>query len=345
MKTKHLVMLSLFIIGLSSKSIAQEIITDDTQYSYRTYPDSICVEFPEQKALLVFRMKNIKNNDSIFVQFPKYLEQLLTEIDKGIADEVILYKVAVKNVNTNYRDITITEQKDATTKIISHENQVIQLRPPGWEIEVVNKQASIYIYAPTFQDLVAITKQNFTAIQDSITNEKIAHRLNRHGLISRLVVQDNKVVSESHKHRPVQDYISLNLSAGFGFVNDKFYPYFDGIFSIVIPDRTNVNRHKIDLMGTSMFFATKHTDGTIKSKTSPFISIAYNLNLNTRSSKSSWFGIGAGLSDKKQDGIFTGRTARFFLNKSIGSFTFRPQIYFTNNFKDQFRGLEVSFSF
>lgn len=345
---KYLVFFSALLCAILSLKAQTNVNENEFQANYRTYreyPDSIRIEFPSEGAFIIIKEKNIINNDSVFSQLPQLLNALLSDLEKGIADTAIPYKVLVTYLPNGDRKMLITEQKTNTnTEIVSRNNQIIQLVPTGWEMEIKKDRGNIYIYAPSFSNMKALTEQNFSLIQENM-NKELATELNRNSLSSRFVVQNNNLLTNDHHRTGVQDILSLNIGAGFGFTGDRFHPFTKGMLTISLRDRSNMYRHRIEVSATTSFYTFKTTEGNLYSKASNFIDLSYNFNTEKGNKKSSWIGLGGGLLTTKKANFFTGKTARFFINKSIGNFNITPQLYLTNDYKDRLVGLGVSYSF
>jgi hypothetical protein len=344
---KHLVFISALLCALLSLKAQNNVQTTESHAKYRTYreyPDSIRIEFPNDGAFLVLNEKNIQKNDSIFTRLPQLLDHLVTDLEKGLADTSIPHHIKVTYLPNGDRKMIATEKNSNSTEILSRNNQVIQLLPNGWEMEITLYNSKVYIYAPSFDKLKALAKQNFSLVQENM-NTELATDLHRNSLTSRLVIQNNTLQSHKHERTGVQDILSINFGAGFGFTGDKYNPFTKGTIAISLRDRSNMYRHKIELSATTSFYTFQKNNGNLYSKASNFIDLSYNINTSPGNRKASWLGFGAGILSTKKQNFFTGKTARFFINKSIGKFNFSPQLYLTNDYKDRLMGLGVSYSF
>jgi hypothetical protein len=344
---KHLVFISALLCALLPLKAQNEFNENEFQAKYRAYreyPDSIRIEFPSVGAFVVINEKNIQKNDSIFTRLPQLLNDLVADLEKGLADTSIPHHIKVTYLPNRDRKMMATEKHTNSTEILSRNNQVIQLLPNGWEMEITLSRGNIYIYAPNFESLKALSSQNFSLIQENM-NKELSTDLYRNSLTSRLVVRDNVLQSHKHERTGVQDILSFNIGAGFGFTADKYHPFTKGTLTISLRDRSNIYRHMIEVSATTSFYTFKNSDGNLYSKASNFIDLSYNFNTASGNKKASWFGFGAGILTTKRQNFFTEKTARFFLNKSIGNFEFSPQLYLTNDYKDRLMGLGVSYSF
>lgn len=344
---KHLLFFSALFCALLPLNAQNDFNENEFQAKYRTYreyPDSIRIEFPTEGAFVVINEKNIQKNDSIFARFPQFLNNILTDIEKGIADTETPHHIKVSYLPNGDRKMLVTEKKANTTEILSRDNQVIQLLPSGWEMEISLNRSNIYIYAPSFDKLKALAKQNFSVIQENMDKE-LATDLHRNSLTSRLVVKDNALLSHKHERTGVQDILAFNIGAGFGFTGDKFHPFTKGAIAISLRDRSNIYRHMIELSATTSFYTFKTSEGNLKSKASNFIDLSYNINTARGNKKASWFGLGAGILSTKKQNFFTGKTARFFITKTIGNFEFSQQLYLSNGYKDRLVGMGISYTF
>lgn len=344
---KHLIFFLALLCATITLQAQNTSQNDEFQAKYRTYrayPDSIRIEFPNEGAFLIVKEKNIQKNDSIFTRLPQLLSDLLLDLEKGIADTNAPHQIVVSHLPNGDRKMLVTEQKNNTTEILSRNNQVVQLLPTGWEMIITLAHTNIYIYAPSFSNLKALAAQNFSLIQENM-NKELATDLNRNSLTSRFVVQNNTILSENHERTGVHDILSLNIGAGFGFTGDKFHPFTKGTLAISLRDRSNMYKHKIEISATTSFYTFKNSEGNLYSKASNFIDLSHNFNTATGNNKASWIGLGAGILTTKKNNFFTGKTARFFINKSIGNFDITPQLYLTNDYKDRLVGLGVSYSF
>ena len=319
---------------------------------YNPFPDSIRVEFPDQKSLIVFQFRNVTKNLQAIEDFQRQLKGWLAQIATATANTGMPHRATITVKEKGENEITIEEPAAKLTRIRSDENTITELLPPGWEINVSLKAARIYVYGQSFKDLEVVASQSFEVIRAKIKAEFETHTMIRKSLVSRLILQDQKITYSSMKRRIIADYIELSGNAGFGFLGDKFYPELDLEVDLRFGNRYNRNNHKVSLLYQNLFFAERKAEGGYSNNTNSFLSLSWSKNLNStfwvsnkEKSSPQWFGLGAGYLILKKGDYFTGKTVKFFISETIGHFTATPEVYLTNDFKNFQMGIRLSYQF
>ena len=323
-----------------------------TPAEYNPFPDSIRVEFPDQKSLMVFQFRNVTKNLQAIEDFQRQLRGWLVQIAAATANPGMPHRAAITVKENGENEITVEEPVKKVARIRSDQNTITELLPPGWEINVSLKEVKIYVYGQSFKDLEVVADQSFEVIRTKIKAEIETHPMIRQSLDSRLIIQDQKITYSSMKRRIAGDYVELSGNAGFGFLGDKFYPELDLEVDLRFGNRYKRNNHKVSLLYQNLFFAERKADGGYSNNTNSFLSLSWSKNLNgtfwvSNKEKGSpqWFGLGAGYLILKKGDYFSGKTAKFFISETIGHFTATPEIYLTNDFKNFQMGIKLSYTF
>ena len=141
------------------------------------------------------------------------------------------------------------------------------------------------------------------------------------------------------------DYLELNLSLGIGLLGDKFYPELNPVVSLYFYDRFNRPNHKVTFLYNNQFLAER-TGGGFSLRTNSFISLFWSKNINFKGGTPSWLGIGGGFLVRRSGDYYTGKTAKFFISKDLGSgISLTPEFYLTNDFKNFQTGIRLSYTF
>jgi hypothetical protein len=332
---KKLFLITSILLSSTIILVAQEKTNDletksfiiNTDNRYHEYPDSVRIEFPNQQSLVVFRMKELEGKDSVISKFPNRLKTLLKELEASIVDTDKLHLVNVQYRANGNHTISIKEQEEKTTEIISQNSEIIQLLPPGWDIYIKTENESIYVYSPSFEKLTALILENFELTAKGITTEIEQKPLHRKGLIAKTITKNNQLEYTNFKRRGVGDLLVLYADFGFGYLYNQLYPEVNATLSVVFKDRTNVIKQQVNLSLETMYLSNKTEAGILNSKLLSFLSLSTDWAQGKNNKYQSSFGVGFGLSLQENSLFFTDRAYKLFFNKTIGNFTLSPQFY------------------
>jgi hypothetical protein len=309
------------------------------------FPDSIRVEFPGEKSVVVFQLRNVTKNIKSIEEFPAQLKAWLTIIATAIPDTSTPHQVFIKAKENGESEISIEEPKTKIARLRSDQGTVTELLPPGWEISASFKDLKVYVYGQTFKGLETVATQSFDIVREKIKTDIDSHPLLRKSLNSRMIYQDHQINYIDVKRKWSGDFIDLSGSGGFGFVGDKFYPELDLNVSLRFSSRYKKNNQKVSFMYQNLFFAEKKSDGGYSNRTNSFLSVSWSKNLTVDKGTPQWFGLGAGYLIQKKGDYFTGKTVKFFVAETLGHFTVSPEFYLTNDFRNFQMGFKLSYNF
>ncbi|MDD1443829.1 hypothetical protein MEO93_26480 [Dolichospermum sp. ST_sed3] len=308
-------------------------------------PDSIRIEFPDQKALVIFEMNNVTKNSGVIEHFGDSLKGWLQAIRRSSSDLESPKRAEITIKENGEKKIIIYVAPDVKTYLTVKENAVTELLPPGWEISVRAKDYKTYVYAQEFSALVQVANQNFTLAVEKIKEDIRMNPLRRKTLKSRIILKEDKVQYSEMKRKIASDFIVGTASAGLGYLGDKFYPELNLNVTLRFGGRFDPNNNKVTFSYNNLFLAEKSTDGSYNTHINSFISVAWNKNLNYRHEHPLWIGIGAGYLIQNRGDYFKGNTFKFFISKDVGNVSITPELYMTDDFKKSLLGIKFNYTF
>lgn len=313
-------------------------------------PDSIRVEFPDQQSIITFELRQYAVSKSVIKDFPLKLSDLLkhimsttTESDRDKPRHItFVYTTDDDDVERNA--LTIREVSQETKAVVS-QNTVIELLPPGWEINIKMKHGEIHVYAPSLARLTELTQLNLDPVIQQLDGDPETFRQKRMGIISRIIFRENNVLTAKTTHRYPNDMLGLHAGAGVGLVHDKFYPEFNFTTSFYFANRYKENHQRISAHYELKLFTGQSLEGEYRSWPSSFVSVSYAMNF--RKDRPRWTGLGAGFMVNNKSDLFTGKTLKLFLESDIGSSKLNiiPELYLTEDYKTAVFGLKLNYKF
>lgn len=309
------------------------------------FPDSIRVELPDQKAIVIFQFRNISHEASFIGEFPNHLKEWVAQLAESSPVPTIPHKVSITFKENNDSEIRIWESSEPTTLVRTHERMVTELLPPGWELTIIFKNVHVYVYAQTFKDLETLAQQRLLPIQEKLKAYTDAKPLHRKSLISRFVLQSDKITFHENTRKTVMDFLELNLSGGLGFFGQKIYPELNPYASLLFGDRFQRKNYKISFIYNNLFFTERNPDGGFTTRPNSFVSVSWSKNLVFKGGDPSWIGFGVGLLVRRSGDYFKGQTAKFFISKDVGHFNLAPELYLTDEFRKAQLGFRLNYTF
>ncbi|MCU0357640.1 MAG: hypothetical protein MUE95_08670 [Cyclobacteriaceae bacterium] len=314
-------------------------------------PDSIRVELPDQQSIITFELRQYTVNKSVIKDFPSQLNDLLDHVENSLPEagrdlpKRISFVYATDGDDDERHTLTITDVTIPETKAIISQHVMVELLPPGWEINIKMKEAEIHVYAPGLAQLKELTKINLEPVLQKLDAHPEMQRQKRFGDISRIVVSNGTVVIDKVTHRLPYDMLGLHAGAGIGLLQNKFYPEFNVMTAFYLANRYRKNFQRISAHYELKLFTGKSPEGEYLSWPSSFVSVSYALNF--RNDRPRWTGIGAGLLVNNRSDMFTGKTLKLFIESDIGSSKLNiiPELFLTNDFKQTLFGLKLNYKF
>ena len=89
--------------------------------AYTPYPDSIRVEFPEQKAVIVFQFKNVRKDLSLIKDFQPQFSTWITQIKSAITNGSGSRKVKIDVKENGEYKIRIEEPQAKVTQLAGNQ--------------------------------------------------------------------------------------------------------------------------------------------------------------------------------------------------------------------------------
>ena len=247
-------------------------------------PDSIRVELPDQQSIITFELRQYSVNKSLIKEFPSQLNDLLKHVVSSIPEaerdrpKRISFVYATDDDDVERYTLSITDVTTPETKAIISQNVMVELLPPGWEINIKMKEAEIHVYAPRLAQLKELTQINLEPVVQQLDANPEMHRQKRFGDISRVVMSNNSVLIDKVSHRSPNDMLGLHAGAGVGLLQDKFYPEFSFMTGFYLANRYRENFQRISAHYELKLFTGKSPEGEYLSWPASFVSVSYALN-------------------------------------------------------------------
>jgi hypothetical protein len=342
------------------------INTTHAQYREINYlPDSIRIEFPDQRSFVIFEMRKFKDNSKFIETFPSRLTDLITYIKKALPsdggtltpkridinvtaenEKLILSSQAGSFYKPEGEKIEITvSEASQQTHITVKQNTIEQLLPPGWELYINVKNVKVTVYANSLADLEALSRQNFVLAVAALQSDPKIEYARRKRIQSRMVISQDKVLNQKIDYHHPSDMLFITGHAGVGLIQDNFYPELSISAGFYFIDRFNRKNHRVELIYNNKFF-TKIKTESFELNTNSFLSVAYSKNFSY-TKKDQWTTFGAGLLINRAGSYFSGKTAMFFISTDIGSSKLNlvPEFYLTEDFSKFAFGLKLNYTF
>lgn len=331
------------------------------------FPDSIRIELPQHRTLVVLETKKYEDDKAFIENFPAFLKELLKLAQKSMPanftetgpynisvqitheteDEVLGIGEYTFDAQGEKTNITIVKKEPLETQVTVKQNKIVELKPPGWELLIQTKMYKATLYADSFQGLLGTAQEDFSQAGETINSDDALKFMGRKSINARIIVENGKVLQDTLTASHPGDLLSINLHGGFGFYQDKFYPELSVSTALLFRDRYNRARTKIEVNYSGLFFAERKAEGGFQTHVNSFLSLSYGKNFNNEIGLPQWTGIGAGLLVNKSGDYFKGKTLKLFFFNDIGNSRLQviPEFYLTNDFKDFNYGIKLKYNF
>jgi hypothetical protein len=310
------------------------------------FPDSLRVELPDQKAIILFELKNIKENPQDVENFSDRVKKIQNYLTTSIADFSIPHQVVITENEQLKQSITITQPAQQTTRLRIEDNEIQELLPPGWEI-VWNSPASIiHLYIHDLNQLEYVSRVNFVTMASKLKTEAEQSFVGRKRMVAHTIIKNNETVFRDVKFQMPSDFLGIHFGIGFGNLQNKFYPELNVSVVVYRGNHFNQMRQKFGIDLQSQFFTTTNNDGRL-SNDNTFLSLSYGRNFSKANQRQRWTTLGAGLLIKQNGDIYQGNTAKFYFQTDIGNSKLNlvPELYLTDNFKKGLIGIKLNYIF
>ena len=311
------------------------------------FSDSLRVELPDQRAIILFEIKNVKENTQDIERFSDRIKKIQNYITTSIADVSIPHHVLIKENERLEQEITITRTEQQKTQLKVKNNEIQELLPPGWEIVWLTPQSIIHLYIHNVNEIASVSQVDFVAMALKLKAEAQQSFVSRKRMIAHSIIKNNETIFSDVKFQMPSDFLGLHLGAGLGYLQNKFYPELNLSVAIYRGNHFNQLRQKIGVDLQSLFFTSASNDGKLSSDINTFLSLSYGRNFSKANQRQRWTSLGAGFLVKQSGDIFQGNTAKFYFQTDIGSSKLNlvPELYLTDNFKKTLLGIKLNYVF
>ena len=330
----------------------------------KPYPDSVKVEFPAEKSIVVFQLSHFPEQRAFIHQLPDILKNLAEQIQKSLPSSKqtepnlieVMHSQDGKSVGFGGSEkfspgggpdkysIVISQQSPKTSLTVAGK-ATTELLPPGWELIMKGRDYIVSVYAPDLNAIKALSNVDLRPVTASVENDTKAFSTRRKGITSRIIYEGGSVVHSETNLSPISDMIGLHAGAAAGIVKGTVYPELNFSTALYLANRHNVLRHRLEVSYELKFFSGRKPEGEYTMHTNSFLNFSYSRNFSKERVR--WTGIGAGYLINSAGDIFRGKTLKFFLESDIGSdkINIVPEFYLTNDLKDFNFGLKVRYKF
>ena len=311
------------------------------------FPDSLRVELPDQRAIILFEIKNVKENTLDIESFSDRVKKIQTYLTTSIADFSIPHQVVITENEQPKQSITITEAAQQTTRLRINDNEIQELLPPGWEI-VWNSPASIiHLYIHDLKQLESVSQVDFVTMASKLKTEAQQSFVGRKRMVAHSIIKNNETIFSDVKFQMPSDFLGIHFGVGFGNLQNRFYPELNVSVAVYRGNHFNQLRQKIRVDMQSQFFTSTNNDGKLSNDINTFLSLSYGRNFSKANQRQRWTTLGAGLLIKQTGDIYQGNTAKFYFQTDIGSSKLNlvPEFYLTDNYKKGLLGIKLNYVF
>jgi hypothetical protein len=314
-------------------------------------PDSIRIESPDAQGLIVFKLRDYHRDKELIRSFPSRLTTLLDHIRKSTTESgwstphrvTITYADGKNNADTY--EMRIEQQKTPATHVSIKQNAVVELLPPGWELDIKGKHFEIYVYAPDLEQLTKVADTSLDPVITQLDSDPATTNQTRMGFISRNILSNGTVTPTKITHRQVGDMLELSAGAGVGLLQERFYPEVNLITALHLSNRFISQSQRILFSYELKLFSRRNTEGEFQYTPSSFINASWGLNFSK--GRPRWTSIGFGYMIHNKADHFTGKTMKIFVESDIGSSKLNliPELYLTDDFKRSLFGVKLQYKF
>ncbi|MBS1978799.1 MAG: hypothetical protein JST46_15615 [Bacteroidetes bacterium] len=309
------------------------------------FPDSIRLEFPDQKSLVVFEMSALNKDLDIISQFPDSLRGWVQVIRKSTSDLKSPCYVEIRVAEDGQTAMVVRRPDKIETNVTVNHQVITELLPPGWRINVKGKGYKVLVYAQEFDGLTAVSNLSFEMPVTEIKQSIELNPLGRKSLKGRFIVKDGRVQYSDLKRSIATDFIMGRASAGLGYLADRFYPELNVDILLRLGGRYNRYNQSINFSYNNLFFTERGADGSYKTNINSFVNVSWNKNLNYKGENPQWIGFGAGYLIQNRGSYFKGNTVKFFITKYVGNVMISPEMYLTDDLKSSLLGIKFNYTF
>lgn len=311
------------------------------------FSDSLRIELPDQKAIILFETKNIRENTHDIESFSDRIKKIQYYITNSISDVSIAHHVWIVENEQHEQNITIAQTEQQKTKLRIKDNEIHELLPPGWEIVWNTQQSIIHLYIHDLTQLESISQVDFASMASKLKSEAQQSFVGRKRIVSHSIVKNNETVFSDVKFQMPSDFLGIHFGAGFGLLQNKFYPELNVSVAMYRGNHFNQLRNKIGVDLQSLFFTSTNSDGKLSTDINTFLSLSYGRNFSKANQRQRWTSLGVGLLVKQNGGFFQSNTAKIYFQTDIGSSKLNvvPELYLTDNFKKALLGIKLNYVF
>lgn len=328
--------------GAQTTTNAPARVTADPPSGEHPFPDSIRIEFRDQSAILVFQFKTAKAAIGELKSAYGELAPLMKNIEAALPEQKTAREITAKSSEPGSWVLTIRDQTVRTTRILVEKGEATELLPPGWQLSVNSKSYKLAVYAPSFDQLRAVSSIDPTPIADLIRTRCDIPGRARKRIVARIIVDSGTIVYDDIKLQAPADFLELNGGAGIGIMGNNVYPELNASIVVARHDHANRPGNRFALTYNNLFFMERRSDGGYSLNTNSFLNLSWSINIG---GNNTFIGVGAGALILRQGDYFKGKTMKFFISKSFGRVNLAPEMYLTNGLKDVQMGFRMAYTF
>lgn len=311
-----------------------------SQSRFSVYSDSLRLEFPDQKAIVVFQSLKMDGGDSVVERLPAMMVNIASYVEKSSADINTPYVIEMQELADLQQSITIRPISDQSTRIKVRDGKIIELLPPGWEVFIWLESSKVYIYAQDFNSIKKLAQEDFGIVVQALHAEIANEKRKRNSITARMVISEGSIKYKEVKFEKPEDFLVLGGNAGIGLINTKLYPELAISVGTYFSGNTKLVKKRIELINNYMFGGIKNAEIT------SFLSLVYSKNFNKKDGRPKWNGVGLGGLLADGGNFFNGATIKVFLITDLGNSKLNliPELYLSEGAYGQF-GMKLNYTF
>jgi hypothetical protein len=347
MKYLFLLLTTAFVFLGLAISAQHPSVLPKSMIAVNEFPDSVRVELPDQQAIILFELKNVKQKATDIERFSERVKAIQAYITSSLSDVSNPHHVLITENENLELEITITQNEHQKTQLRIKDQEIQELLPPGWEMIWKTKESIIHLYLHDINELDAVSRVDYANMASNLKSEAQQSFVGRKRMIAHTIIKNNETAFRDVKFQMPSDFLGIHFGTGFGFLQNKFYPELNISVTMYRGNHFNQLRQKIGIDLQSMIFTSTGSDHKLSTHPNTFLSLSYGRNFSGANQRQRWTTFGAGLLIKSQGDIFQGNTAKFYFQTDIGSSKLNlvPELYLTDNFKKSLIGIKLKYLF
>jgi hypothetical protein len=312
------------------------------------FPDSIRIEIPDERILIVLEARNYRAAVSA-------LDGLALQL-KGISDVLAKSHITKPDCKAHvvrqttdlndFRNIDITEVAEPASRVRLQKDQLLEILPPGWEIFMEENNYKLFVYCDDPEKIGKVLGADILLVREKLDATR-SYAGGRKSVKSRFILRNHSLAFDEIRYYHPLDMVSLSLGTGVGVLRNRVYPEIVGYLGFYIADRFNRHSHRIEASYSSNYFGQLGSENVFHASIASFAGISYAKNFGRNDPF--WLGVGGSylVSQTGDFNFFQGKTMKFYLISTMGTgkFSIMPEFYLTNDLKSTQFGLKMNYRF